>query len=121
MFKRIFILLISVIIVTGCSTLQNLADNGMADAQAKVSDLAANQLGGSAADILKMKGDKEKMTNLLPFYVLANKLCEDKKITEKQRDDFKVKFDDVYTGYKAGKYDLDNYKAKCEQILKKFM
>lgn len=120
--KYLLTIIFSIFLLSGCASIQKYVDQGM-DAAGKAAEKAASdyvdkQAGsGTYEDSMKMKGDKDKTENLLPYYVAANKYYDEKKIDDKTRTELKAQFDNYYSEWKDGKMTKEEYDEKCTKCL----
>ncbi|MCF8242296.1 MAG: hypothetical protein K9J16_12990 [Melioribacteraceae bacterium] len=116
--KQVVIALMSVFLLGSCGTIQKYAKQGMDAAEKAAENYVDKETGsGTFDDTMKMKGDTDKTQHLLPFYATVNKMCDDKKIDEKKRDELKAQFDSYYAEWKDGKITEAEYKKNCEDAI----
>ena len=118
------ILLLVVFTLTGCGSIQKYVDQGL-DAAGNAAEKAAsnyidkNAGSGTYEDSKKMRNDKDKMENLLPYYAQVNKICDENLIDTKTRDELKTQFDNYYSDWKDGKIDKTEYDKMCKDCIEK--
>ncbi len=119
--KKLTIVLLSLMFLfVGCSTIQNLADQGMKSAEKAAKNYVDKETGsGTFDDMMAMKSDKQKTEKLLPYFVSANKLYDEKQITEVERDEMKKTFDLKYNDFVSGKLDEQTYDKECTEMIEK--
>lgn len=122
--KYLTTIILSIFLFVGCASIQKYVDQGM-DAAGKAAEKAAanyvdKQAGsGTYEDSMKMKDNKDKTENLLPYYVAANKYHDEKKIDDKTRTELKAQFDNYYSDWKGGRMTKEEYDKKCTECLEK--
>jgi uncharacterized protein YceK len=116
--KFSFILILSFSLLAGCATIQNLADQGMKSAEKAAQNYVDKETGsGTFDDMMAMKSDNQKTKKLLPYYISANKLYDEKQITDEKRSELKKSFDELYADYTSSKIDEQTYDKKCTELI----
>lgn len=119
---RVLLAVLVLVLFSGCASVQKYVDQGL-DAGMKAAEKEAAKFvdkeGGTGTyeDTKMMKGDQDKLDNLLPYYIAVNKMCDEKKIDETKRDELKVQFDNYYADWKEGKITKENYDKKCTECI----
>lgn len=72
---------------------------------------------GTFDDMMAMKSDNQKTKKLLPYYISANKLYDEKQITDEKRSELKKSFDELYADYTSSKIDEQTYDKKCTELI----
>ena len=52
-----------------------------------------------------------------PYYISANKLYDEKQITDEKRSELKKSFDELYADYTSGKIDEQTYDKNCTELI----
>lgn len=119
--KNLITVFLSLLLLAGCATIQNLADQGMKSAEKAAKNYVDKETGsGSYDDMMNMKSDTQKTQKLLPYYISANKLYDQKLIDETVRDEMKKTFDTNYADFTSGKIDEQTYDKMCTEMIQKY-
>ena len=118
MSKKILSLLLVLALLTGCATIKKYADKGIKASKKAATKYVDKEAGsGTAKDFMAMKDDKQKLDKLLPYYIKANKMYDDKVLTKEERNDLKEQFSQYYQNYQKGKLSETEYDKKCTRML----